>query len=66
MRISTKSIYENATTQLNTLQSKMDAVSGVNIDEEMAHLLVLQSAYAANARVMATVKEMYASLLQSM
>ena len=51
---------------LNPLQEKMSATSGVNIDEEMAHLLVLQSAYAANARVMATVKEMYASLLQSM
>lgn len=51
---------------LNTLQKKMDATSGVDIDEEMAHLLVLQSAYAANARVMSTIKEMYASLLQAM
>ena len=31
--------------------------SGVNIDEEMAHLLSLQNAYAANARVLSTVKE---------
>jgi flagellar hook-associated protein 1 FlgK len=63
---SAKQLSDGQNVVLNTLQSKMDAVSGVNIDEEMAHLLVLQSAYAANARVMATVKEMYASLLQSM
>lgn len=51
---------------LNTLQQKMDAVSGVNIDEEMAHLLALQNAYGANARVMAAVRDMYAMLMQSM
>ena len=51
---------------LNTLQNKMNATSGVNIDDEMAHLLALQNAYSANARVMATVKDMYAALLQAM
>lgn len=51
---------------LNTLQNKMNASSGVNIDDEMAHLLALQNAYSANARVMATVKDMYTALLQAM
>jgi flagellar hook-associated protein 1 FlgK len=32
----------------------------------MAHLLSLQNAYSANARVMSTVKDMFDSLLQSM
>jgi len=50
---------------LNTLQKKMDAASGVNIDDEMAHLLALQNAYSANARVMSAVKDMYTALLQS-
>ena len=50
---------------LNTLQSKMNASSGVDIDEEMANLLALQSAYAANARVMSTVNSMFQALLQS-
>lgn len=50
---------------LNTLQKKMNATSGVNIDDEMAHLLSLQSAYSANARVMSAVKDMYTALLQS-
>ena len=34
------------------------SVSGVSIDTEMAQLLVLQNAYAANARVMSAVQEM--------
>lgn len=51
---------------LNTLQAKFTATSGVNIDEEMAHLLSLQNAYAANARVMSTVNQMYTTLMQAM
>ena len=51
---------------LSTLQNKLNASSGVNIDEEMAHLLALQNAYSANARIMSTVKDMFDSLLQSM
>ena len=51
---------------LNTLQEKMSSTSGVNIDEEMAHLLALQNAYSANARVMSTVNEMYKTLMQAM
>jgi flagellar hook-associated protein 1 len=51
---------------LATLQQKFTAGSGVNIDDEMAHLLSLQNAYAANARVMSTVSQMYQTLLQAM
>jgi len=50
---------------LSTLQQKFNTTSGVNIDEEMAHLLTLQNAYAANARVMSTVKEMFDALLRA-
>jgi flagellar hook-associated protein 1 FlgK len=50
---------------LNTLQQKFTASSGVNIDEEMAHLLSLQNAYAANARVMSTINQMYQTLMQA-
>ena len=50
---------------LNTLQQKISSTSGVNIDEEMAHLLSLQNAYSANARVMSTVNEMYKTLMQA-
>ena len=51
---------------LSTLQNKLNSSSGVNIDDEMAHLLALQNAYSANARVMSTVKDMFDSLMQSM
>ena len=51
---------------LNTLQSKMHETSGVNMDEEMAHLLALQNAYSANARVMSTVKQLFDLLNQTL
>jgi flagellar hook-associated protein 1 FlgK len=44
---------------LNALQQRMDDASGVNIDQEMTTLLNLQNAYAANARVLSAVKEMF-------
>jgi flagellar hook-associated protein 1 FlgK len=43
---------------VNALKQRASETSGVNIDEELAHLLQLQSAYAANARVMSAVKDM--------
>ena len=49
-----KQLSEGQNVVLNTLQQKLSATSGVNMDEEMAHLLSLQNAYAANARVMST------------
>jgi flagellar hook-associated protein 1 len=48
----------------NSLQQRFNNISSVNIDEEMANLLNLQNAYAANARVMSTVKEMLDTLLK--
>jgi flagellar hook-associated protein 1 FlgK len=48
----------------NSLQARFNQVSGVNIDQEMANLLQLQNAYAANARVASTVKEMLDTLMQ--
>ncbi len=59
-----KQIADGQDVVLSTLQSKFNNQSGVNIDEEMAHLLSLQNAYAANARVMSTVKQMFDALLQ--
>jgi flagellar hook-associated protein 1 FlgK len=49
---------------VNALQERMSETSGVNIDQEMANLLQLQNSYAANARVLSTVREMLASLMQ--
>jgi flagellar hook-associated protein 1 FlgK len=49
---------------VRSLQQRLNDSSSVNIDQEMAHLLNLQNAYAANARVLGAVKEMLDALLQ--
>jgi flagellar hook-associated protein 1 FlgK len=59
-----KLLAEGQDVVLSTLKQKFASTAGVNIDDEMAHLLALQNAYAANARVMGVVKEMYQALMQ--
>lgn len=59
-----QTLSEGQDVVLATLQKKMGAASGVDIDEEMANLLALQNAYAANARVMSTVNSMFQALMQ--
>ena len=49
---------------LSSLQQRFNDASGVNIDQEMSNLLSLQNTYAANARVMTTVKTMLDQLMQ--
>ena len=41
------------------IKAKAESVSGVNLDEEMANLVVLQNAYAAAARVITTTSELF-------
>lgn len=48
-----------------SLNAKMSAVSGVNIDAEMSQMLSLQNAYSANARVIAAVQSMFTQILQA-
>ena len=59
-----KQLADGQSVVLNTLQKKVTDASGVNIDDEMAHLLALQNAYSANARVMSSIKQMYDTLIQ--
>jgi flagellar hook-associated protein 1 FlgK len=49
---------------LSSLQQRFNDASSVNVDSEMANLLTLQNAYAANARVMSAVKDMFDTLMQ--
>ncbi|HRF07795.1 MAG TPA: flagellar hook-associated protein FlgK [Xanthobacteraceae bacterium] len=49
---------------LNSLQDRYAEGTSVNVDSEMARLLSLQNAYAANARVMTAVKEMFDLLMR--
>jgi flagellar hook-associated protein 1 FlgK len=61
-----KQLADGQDVVLNTLKQKATSISGVNIDDEMAHLLALQNAYSANARVMSSIKQMYDLLMQAM
>lgn len=49
---------------LNALQQRFNDSASVNVDQEMAHLLTLQNSYAANARVLSVVNQMFQTLLQ--
>jgi flagellar hook-associated protein 1 len=49
---------------VGALQQRFDGESGVSIDTEMSHLITLQNAYAASARVMSTIQSMYTTLMQ--
>lgn len=52
----------NATLQ-QELGNRLSSQSGVNMDEELANMVVLQNAYAASARVVTTASEMFDILL---
>ncbi len=56
-------VQEGQEIVVTSLQDRFAEKSSVNVDEEMTKLLQLQSAYAANARVISTVKEMMDVLL---
>lgn len=47
----------------DNLESKTRAISGVNLDEEMAHMIILESAYSASARVISTTSELFDELI---
>ena len=41
------------------LKLKAENFSGVNVDEELANLIVFQNAYSAAARIVSTLQEMF-------
>ncbi len=47
----------------NELQSRLEAVSGVNLDEEAANLIKFQQSYQAAAQVIATADTLFQTLL---
>jgi flagellar hook-associated protein 1 FlgK len=49
---------------VNALKQRVNEASGVNVDQEMATLIALQTAYGANARVLSVVKEMLDTLMR--
>lgn len=60
-----QSAFENEDTLRGILQREFSDESGVNIDEEMSNLIVVQTAYAASARVITSAEEMFQELINS-
>ncbi len=58
------SLSEGQAVVVNALKQRVNDSSGVNVDQEMANLIALQTAYGANARVMSAVKDMLDTLLK--
>jgi flagellar hook-associated protein 1 FlgK len=48
-----------------TLQAQLASGSAVNMDAQMSQMIVLQNAYAANARVLSAVQSMWTQLTQA-
>ena len=59
-----KRLDEGQQVALASVQSRFQATSQVNVDQEMSMLIELQTAYAANARVISTMKEMMDVLMR--
>ncbi|PTD17694.1 flagellar hook-associated protein FlgK [Sphingomonas fennica] len=53
-----------ASARLSDAVGRRDNFAGVNIDEELAQMVVLQNSYSAAARVMTTASSMYDTLLE--
>lgn len=49
---------------LRSVEARFSETSGVSIDQEMSNLVEIQNAYAANARVVSAVKELFDTLLR--
>ncbi len=50
--------------RLAEAQSRQSSNSGVNLDEELTNLTSYQQAYAAGARILSVVDQLYQTLLQ--
>ena len=54
---------ESAEVLLNNTQDSVDAVSGVNLDEEAAKLIQYELGYNASAQVISTARELFSTLI---
>jgi len=54
----------NAETLYNGFKTKLDTVTGVNLDEELANMITYQNAYSASAKMIKVASDLYQDLLQ--
>lgn len=62
---SAENALRSGETLLAGFEDRSQAVSGVNIDEELANTIIYQNAYTASARVISVTKDLYDSLLSA-
>ena len=55
--------YDNAQILYDGYKEKLQSTAGVNLDEELANTIVYQNAYAATARIITTVDEMFKEII---
>jgi len=58
-----KDTLSDASARRDDAVNRRDSFSGVNIDEELSSMVVLQNSYSAAARVITTASEMYDTLI---
>jgi len=58
------SLSQGQSLVVNALQQRLNDAAGVNVDQEMASLISLQTAYGANARVMTAARDMLDMLMK--
>lgn len=60
--VTAKSSFTDATLLFDGLVSRADAITGVNLDEELANTTLYQSAYSASAQVISTTNDLFDAL----
>lgn len=60
-----ENLQQNESLLFQSFQSEQNRISGVNLDEELAHMIELQRTYEANARMLSTFNQMISELLQT-
>lgn len=54
---------DNAQTLYDGFKTRADAISGVNLDEELANTVIFQNSYSATARIVTVVDKMFEEIL---
>lgn len=63
-QVTLEAVNSSTQTQLNALRDAEVAKTGVDIDDQMQNLLLIEQAYAANARVIQTASQMIDRLME--
>ena len=61
--VSIEAQYSDSSSLHDLIESQWLNTSGVNVDEELAHMIQVQTAFSASAKIVGTVQEMFDALL---